>query len=502
MPPVPDAVAARPRGRRRGVHDRWLLTAAVFVLYAVYSLTRYPQFLNAGYDLGIFDQAVRAYSQFRAPTVPLKGDNFNLLGDHFHPILVVLAPLYWVWDDPRMLVLAQAALVAASVPIVWTMLARHVSGRVLRLALMTCYALSWPLQRMVDFDFHEIAFSVPLLALVADAIDRGSDRRLLWASLPLLLVREDMGMVVLMIGVVRLLQRRRFQARWWPAALLMVAGVVTFVLVTKLVLPALNPSGQFAYWSYQALGADPSSALRFMVLHPVATIHVFFTPWTKTLTLAFLLVPLLLLPLGSSLSLISLPLLAQRFFSSRENLWTTEFHYSAPIQVIFVCAAIQVLGRVAYRPRQWLACGIVGAHVLTPVVDVALVATNTVDRGLNEPFYRLLGPAWQRSAHMRDQQAIVDLVPAGTCVEADDRLAVHLTRTNRVTLPTLTRRTSDLVLLDMSQREVGYPLPSPQAILADVTARGYREVARRGDLVMLQRPGQIIATPECGPEAP
>ena len=46
--------------------------------------------------------------------MPLKAPGYNLLGDHFHPLIAVLAPLYWIWDDPRMLLLAQAALFAAS----------------------------------------------------------------------------------------------------------------------------------------------------------------------------------------------------------------------------------------------------------------------------------------------------------------------------------------------------------------------------------------------------
>ena len=46
---------------------------------------------------------------------------------------------------------------------------------------------------------------------------------------------------------------------------------------------------------------------------------------------------------------VPLPLLAERFFSSRPRLWTTQFHYSAPIAVILVLGLVDVLGRV--RPR-------------------------------------------------------------------------------------------------------------------------------------------------------
>jgi uncharacterized membrane protein len=30
----------------------------------------------------------------------------NLLGDHFHPALMLLAPAYWIWNDTCVLLVA------------------------------------------------------------------------------------------------------------------------------------------------------------------------------------------------------------------------------------------------------------------------------------------------------------------------------------------------------------------------------------------------------------
>lgn len=200
------------------------LVAILFLVYSVYSLTRYSQFLVAGYDLGIFDQAVRAYAHFQPPMVPLKGEDFNLLGDHFYPIVASLAPLYWVWDDARMLLLAQAALVAISAVFVWMMARRRFSSLTSSLMVIT-YGLGWPIQGLVDFDFHEIAFALPLLAWAINSLDIESDRQLVLACLLLLLVREDMGAIVFMIGCIRFLRRPR-----WLGTLLAALGAGAFVL--------------------------------------------------------------------------------------------------------------------------------------------------------------------------------------------------------------------------------------------------------------------------------
>ena len=39
------------------------------------------------------------------------------------------------------------------------------------------YAFGWPLWSMANFDFHEIAFAVPLLAAALDALDRRRSSR-------------------------------------------------------------------------------------------------------------------------------------------------------------------------------------------------------------------------------------------------------------------------------------------------------------------------------------
>lgn len=441
----------------------------VFVILAVYSVTRYSQYLVSGYDLGIFDQAVRQYSRFSAPYVALKGDSYNVLGDHFHPILIILAPLYWIWDDARMLLLAQAALIALSIPVVDRMIARRV-GSWQRWALLLGYSLGWPLQRMVDFDFHEIAFAVPLLALAIDALDEDRDKPLVLACAALLLVREDMGMVVRLFGLLRALRRRPRRVGVALAAV----GVTAFVLITGWVLPAMSPNGTFAYWSYTALGPDAPSAIVFMVVHPWQTVQLFFLPGQKTVTLIWLLGPVLFCCLRSPYFILCLPLLAQRFFSSRVNLWSTQFHYNAPIWTICFLAAIDGLSRIrSDQGRRWVTTALAVTTAAVPVVGIAT-------RNSNFALQRLSYSAWRQTEHMQAQRAARAAIPTDTCVEADDRMAAQFTRTNRVTLPTLSAQSPDYYVLDMSQAETGLNMP-PRAGLRPGDRRGLHRGLRAGD---------------------
>jgi uncharacterized membrane protein len=476
---VTEPTLQREQGHRR---DGLAIAWTAYLVYTVHALTRWRQHRVAGFDLGIFDQIVRHYAHLQPPIVSLKGPNFNALGDHFHPILVVLAPLYHVWDDARVLLLAQAALVAISVWVVHRFAARHLDRRTAAVAAAV-YALGWPLQNMIDYDFHEIAFAVPLLAIAIDALDRQSDRALLWSALTLLLVREDMGVVVACLGLVRLSRRPR-----WPALLLAVVGPATFFLVTKFVIPHF---GLFGYWTYQALGPDLPSAARFVLVHPLDTLQLLVSPPVKAEKLVLLFAPVAFLALRSRYLLPVLPLLASALLSSRPALWGTTFHHSSVLWPIIFLAAVHgaVLLRLPERRRAWLA---------VRLLVVAIPVLGVLAGWQNYPLHRLItGEAFAMSDHQRDAVAFTAAVPPGTCVEADDNVTVFLTHTNLVSIRGLLGRPPDFYAIDLAKADM-FHVP-PGRVHREALEAGYTEVLEEGDLVLLQRPGYRGPTPECAP---
>jgi uncharacterized membrane protein len=479
------------RSARARITEHWqvsLLTGLLFVVYSGYGLLRHATYLTAGYDLGIFDQAVRNYARFRAPHVPLKGADYNILADHFHPIIALAAPLYWIWDSPCVLLLVQMALIAASAPVVYSFALRRMS-RGGALVVTVAYGVSWAIQAMVDFDFHEVAWGLPILAVAVDALDRRDDRVLLVSAGLLLLVREDMGAVLVMIGLVRLAYRPRR-----TGYLLIGAGIAGYLLVTAVIIPAFAPTGQFAYWTFDALGPDLPHALLTILTHPVHTVQLLFTPAIKAQTLAYFFLPLALLPLRSRYCLIAAPLLAERFFNSREHVWTTHFHYNALPWLVLVLAMVDGGARLGIWNRPKLNRVMLAWLVIVPVY------LNTV-ANITAPVIRrmLIGSAWQMDAHLRDQQAAVRQVPANVCVSVDDRLATHLITTNRVTLPGIPTPRTDFVVLDLGQEQVGFPLDSPQRVLADSRAAGFVTVFTRGNLIVLRSPDYTGPSELCRP---
>src|SRR6185437_9186790 len=201
--PTPGDDRPEPPGRAPGSAWRdpvtWLFAALSFGAYFVISLYRLLTLTPSSYDLGIFTELVRQFARFHAPVVGLLAPGYNLEGDHFQVAVAVIAPFFRLFPSPATLLFFQALFAAVSVfPVVTaaTALTGRSSGRLIGFA----YVFSWGLQQMIDFDFHEVALGVPLLAFSVSAlVRRRPGAAILWA-LPLAFVKEDQGFTVAAIA--------------------------------------------------------------------------------------------------------------------------------------------------------------------------------------------------------------------------------------------------------------------------------------------------------------
>jgi uncharacterized membrane protein len=205
------------------------LVAAFAAAYALIGLFRHWHFDSSAYDLGIFDQAIWRLSRFDAPTSSLKG-GLNIFGDHFHPVIALLAPVYWIAPRVEALIVAQSVLLAASIVPVFAFARRRLPADS-PFAIAVVYALFWGIQRTAWFDFHELAFAPLLIGIALNAIDL---RRwsVLWLTCAALwLVKEDMIPLVAGIGAWVFLFVDRRQGLMLAAVSLLLFPIVMLIVI-------------------------------------------------------------------------------------------------------------------------------------------------------------------------------------------------------------------------------------------------------------------------------
>ncbi|MGV4984981.1 DUF2079 domain-containing protein [Streptomyces sp. NRAIS4] len=391
----PDVRRAVPvRRRRPGDPVLWAIVATVFAVYITMSVARYLTGNPASWDMGIFTEAVAHYARGQAPVVPIKG--MNVLGDHFSPVVAVLAPFFRVFPSPVTLLVAQAALAAVSVVPVHRAADELLTRGEARL-IAAAYGLSWGLSNMVWSDFHEIAFAVPLLACSLSALARRRAWPAVWWAAPLVWVKEDQGWTLAAIGLIIALAYRRRLA----GAILAAWGTGWSLLATCVLIPAVNPTHAYPYWKDS----------------PQHHLGVLASGWeTKGPLVALLLLPTAGLALRSPLVLAAVPALGLRLIASNSAYWGTGWHYNGTAMPILFVAAVDGLHRLRAAGRPSWARGLspwLAAH--GPALMAAVAATMVFQSPLNQ----LRQPGTYRTPpHIQAAARAERMIPSGRSVAA------------------------------------------------------------------------------------
>lgn len=443
------------------------------VAYSLYAVWEHDHFMT-DFDLAITDQAVWHYAHFSSPQITTISPPVNMLGDHFSPILALISPLYWFWSDPRMLLIAQAALIAASMVPVF-LFARERMGRVGAYLLAAAYAFFWGISAAVGYQFHELAFAPLLLGLSILFADRRQWVAFFISVAALLLVKENMSILVVFLGV-WLISGREVRR----GAITVGAGLLWYFLTVNVLLPAFA-GHDYTHWTYTAFGQDAPSAVKTIALHPDLPFRELVNEPEKRHVLLLLLASSLGLTFGSRLIILCIPLLAQQFFSSYEAQWGTDFHYWLPIApVLFMGAAdgLRNIVRWLGRERNLALVGGVAAGML--LVSNLIIARDFPLSKLVEPDFSFTATAADRAA-----QDALDVVPAGASATVPAGQLPHMSQRDDIYLFGYPSPQNQYVVF--APQALGWPNPAFEQQWLDQNRAAYRTVYERDGWVVWRR---------------
>jgi len=381
----------------------WATAAAFAGAFGATAVLRHRAFESGRFDLGNMTQAVwsTAHGDLLSVT-DVHGEQVSRLGSHFDPILALLAPLWWLWPDPELLLVVQAVAVASgALPVYW-LARKHLASDWPAAALAVAYLLSPPVQWLTVSDFHPVALACPLLLYAWWHLDEGR----LWAFALLaaaaIAAKEHVGLAVAAIGVWYAVRHRDPRT---GAAIAVTAGAAALA-AALVVVPHFAPAGASAFESrYESPSLDGRD-LSY---------------------LASLMLPLALLPLAGPLALLAaLPELGLNLLSSTATQTSVKTHYAATVVPALLAATVFGVARIGAR--------------FAYVAALAALAGTVV-----------LGPLWRVPVRADEHDAAarrgLALVPAGAPVSATNTLGAHLSARRRIlSFPVL--REAEWVVVD------------------------------------------------------
>ncbi|MFD9222323.1 DUF2079 domain-containing protein [Streptomyces sp. NPDC060064] len=458
--------------RSRVVWWMWALTGALFSTYLLLSLLLHEHLRTSSFDLAIFEQVVRSYAEGHLPVSEVRGPDFPVLGDHFSPILALIAPLYWLWASPKVLLAVQAALIAVSV-LPLTLWARRALGSPPAAVIGISYGISWGIASAVGYDFHEVPFAVPLVMCSLTALANDRLRQAAYWALPLLLVKEDLGLTVAAIGV--LIARRGDRRLGITTAAIGLGGTLLEVLV---ILPSFNPAGGYGRLQWLGVGGSTGGPGDLLYRFTIGLI----TPETKITTLVFLLAPTLFLALRSSLMWVALPTLLWRFASTYPEPWGTGYHYSLALMPIVFAAFVDAL------VRRHSSRGTVRRYVAACAAISLLLLPQF-------PLWWLTQPGtWWTDPRIAVAHRLMDRIPDDVTVQVSNSLVPQLANRTSVSLYgwPASRPNPQWIMVDTWARPYRLQVNGMQmseSSLDDLRRRGYRTVTEQDGYVLLSRSG-------------
>ncbi len=477
-----------------------LLIVATIAHFSWLAVARHQMFRSSAMDLGYTAQVAWntlhgrpfEFTTYENAPIDLPLEQFrrtdNLLGYHVELLLAPIALIYLLFEDPIALLVLQVVVVAlGALPAFWIARRRLESGWA-GLAIAAAYLLAPALNGAVLSDFHAVALTSTLLLFAFYFLDERRPWAFLAAITIAISAKEDVPLLVGMLGLY-LLIRRRERRLGVVAALL---GFGWFIVATRIIQPHYNGLTTSPFLHRLAIfGPSVSETLANVVQDPLLIV-AWLARAASVAYLSGLLATGGFLPLASPLVLmIGAPVLAINLFSTWEWTYSEGAHYSASLIPIIIVAAIygaEWLARQAARrtgaPFQQTA-GALAAVVL----GVSLVHQWQI--GL-APFARNYRPPII-GEHHRLGWEFARLIPPEASVSAQANLYPHIAHRRRAYFfPAL--NDAEYVWLDVTSSSFPISVSRLNSEIQFLLERGaYGVKAAQDGYLLLQRgaPGRL-----------
>ncbi len=457
--------------------QHWVAFLMAFVFCVVFfwlNSRAYLAFQVRAPDLDRFSQAI--WLTLRGEFLYTTIKEGSILQHHFTPYMALLSPLLWLWEDVRILYLAQIVGFAIGCLLLYAIAQkkRKIAATILLAALL----LNHNLHQLMLFELRRVTLAFPYLALIAYALYVKDRRLLVIGTIFALLCKEEIGLIISGVGLFLLVKERNW--RW--GLLYLFGGAAWLLVMLEWVIPAFGEGyypqlGYFSDW-----GESLSDVIVSMLLDPLRVLQTMFDEvslralWRLLLPVA-LVVPLL----GFEYVLICLPLLGVLLLGTEPEMHALQRWYLASI-IPFLFAAVMVT--LTRLPRR---------RAVAVSVVILLLTLWTYRQYSPAPFGKLYTPyRYEVTERQLSGWQLLDMIPEDAAVSAQTAFSVQLSQREQIYVyPEEPELGADYIVV--ADRYNGYPYEAYQlpGVITDLLAEpSYTLVAEADEMYLLEVGGE------------
>lgn len=307
-----------------------ILFTLLYIGYFTYvSFEKHSNFFTGRFDLGNMDQTIwnTLQGRFFTLTNPDGINTISRLAIHADFILVLLSPLYFIWQDPRMLLFVQSVVLGCGAVFVYLIAKEILKDGKLSLVFSISYLLNPFLQRQNLYDFHAVTLATTFLLAGFYFLFKEKYLSSLLFIFLAVLTKENVYLISALIGFYLLFAKKKKKL----GLVVSIASILVFYFLMVKAIPDARGKNHFALSYFQDFGDSPAQIGKNIILNPHKTFSYLLT-FENLDYVKNLLLPMGFLSLFSPLYLaFSVFDLAINLISSNHNLKSINFHYAATI---------------------------------------------------------------------------------------------------------------------------------------------------------------------------
>ncbi len=251
-------------------------TLSYIAYFTVASFLRYENFYTGRFDLGNMSQTVwnSLNGNFFMLTDPNGTAEISRLSVHADLILILLAPFYLIWEDPRMLLLIQTLTLSFGGIFVYLISNHLLRNKSISLVFAFAFYLNPAVNWTNLYDFHAVTLATTFLLgggyfilkrkyfpAIIFLLLAGITKEQIWA------INVLFGLYIIFIGKQKIL-----------GSLFTIFSVSLFYILFWIAIPLAGEGQHFALSFFKDFGSTPGEVIKNILLNPVHTFQTISHP--------------------------------------------------------------------------------------------------------------------------------------------------------------------------------------------------------------------------------
>jgi uncharacterized membrane protein len=474
------------------------------IVFSGYTIFMHYAFKTYAWDLGIYTQSLWSTLNLGKPfyyTIESQvNPSQNFFGVHFSPILILITPIYALYQSPITLLVLQSFILGLSaLPIYW-IAQDKLESKLWGLTFAAAFLLHPALHGINCFDFHTESFIPLFFLLTFYYLEKGKWFKGFIFALLTLSTIEFAPILIWFLGIYFLIKMgfrtgkisfTSFLKQTWFSVVLIALSVFFFFLSFYVLyninsLKSIGLPGNWDIWGNN-LGEVVINVLR----NPILALGDITNPIEKIYYILLVFAPTCLLAFLSPLELLlTAPWLLAALLSNYPPYYEPYFQYFGFVAGQVFIAAVYGVRKLANWHIYSLNRSIIEKRLMALILVLSLVTSVTISPiGLSA----LTRKRVEINSHTETLHEVLKLIPTNASVGTQDDILPHLAQRENIFILTWPMKVeADFILVDLKSSHFRYgpfatSLPPDLAFSRIIDEGNYGIMAYADGVILLKK---------------